>query len=75
MLYKTGIELKLMTDPKILDIFERSKRGGQTFVGSKRFVKANDKHSAGYDPATKSTYLFYVDANNLDGWAMIQPLP
>ena len=28
MLLKTGVELELITDPKILDIFERSKRGG-----------------------------------------------
>ena len=34
MLLRTGIELELITDPKILDIFERSKRGGLTFVSS-----------------------------------------
>ncbi len=75
MLLKTGVELELITDPKILDIFERSKRGGLTFVGSKRYVKANNKHIAGYDPNTKSTYLLYLDANNLYGWAMVQALP
>ena len=69
------IRIELITDPTILDIIERSKRGGQTFVGSKRYVKANNKHLAGYGPATKSTYLLYLDANNLYGWAMIQPLP
>ncbi len=44
-------------------------------VGSKRFVKANNKHVAGYDPKTKSSYLLYIDANNLYGWAMVQALP
>jgi predicted Rdx family selenoprotein len=39
MLLNTGAELELITDPKILDIFERSKRGGLTSVGSKRFAK------------------------------------
>ena len=75
MLLKTGVELELITDPKILDIFERSKRGGLTFVGSKRYAKANNKHIAGYDPNTKSAYLLYLDANNLYGWAMVQALP
>ncbi len=75
MLLKTGVKLELITDPKILDIFERSKRGGLTFVGSKRYVKANNKHVAGYDPKTKSTYLLNLDASNLYGWAMVQALP
>ncbi len=52
MLLKTGVKLELITDPKTLDIFERSKRGGLIFVGSKRYVKANNRHIAGYDPKT-----------------------
>jgi hypothetical protein len=71
----TGIELELITDPKILDIFERSKRGGLTFVGSKRYAKANNKYTVGYNPKTKSSYLMYLDTNNLYGWSMIQALP
>ena len=43
MLYKTKVELELITDMEILDFFERSKRGGLTFVGSKRYSKANNK--------------------------------
>ena len=75
MLLKMGVELELITDPKLLDIFERSKRGGLTFVGSKRYVKANNQHIAGYDPNSKSAYLLYLDANSLYGWAMVQALP
>jgi hypothetical protein len=75
MLLKPGVELDLITDPKILDIFERSKRGGLTFVGSKRYVEANNQYMVGYDPKTKSTYLMYLDANNLYGWSMVQHLP
>ena len=40
MLKMTKMELELIHDPKILDIIERQKRGGLTFVGSKRHVKA-----------------------------------
>jgi hypothetical protein len=54
---------------------QQSKRGGLTFVGSKRYAKVNNKYVAGYDPKTKSTYLMYLDANNLYGWSMVQDLP
>ena len=38
MLLMTGIVLDLITDPDILDLVERQKRGGLCFVGSKRYV-------------------------------------
>ena len=75
MLLKTGVELELISDPKVLDIFEKSQRGGLALVCSKRYVKANNQHIAGYDPKIKSTYLLYLDANSLYGWAMVQALP
>ena len=28
-----------------------------------------------YNPEDDTTYIIYLDANNLYGWAMIQPLP
>ena len=75
MLLKTGVESELITEPISLDIFERSKRGGLTFVGSKRYAQANNKDVIGYDSETKSTYLMYLDANELYGWSMVQALP
>ena len=75
MLLKTGVKLDLITDIKMLDMIERSKRGGLCFVGSKRYVKANNKHVDDYDPNQESNYLMYWDANNLYGWAMSQYLP
>ena len=57
-------------------MIEKSKRGGLTFVGAKRYAKANNKHMGeNYDPEKESSYIAYVDANNLYGWAMVQPLP
>ena len=29
----------------------------------------------GYDPDKQNSYILYLDANNLYGWAMSQPLP
>jgi hypothetical protein len=74
-LLQSNIKLELIDDLEILDMVERGKRGGLCFVGSKRHVKANNKYLDNYDPSKPSNYLMYWDANNLYGWAMIQPLP
>jgi hypothetical protein len=75
MLLLTGIELDLITDMKMLDMVERMKRGGLCFVGSKRYVKANNKYLEDFDPNKPENYIMYWDANNLYGWAMCQVLP
>ena len=75
MLLKTGVNLELISDLKVLDIMERCKRGGLTFVGSKRHVVANNKYMENYDETKESSYIMYLDANNLYGWAMSQSLP
>ena len=44
MLLLTDIKLELITDTKMLDMVERQKRSGLCFVGSKRYVKANNPY-------------------------------
>ena len=75
MLLKTGIALDLIADKDLLEKVEKSKRGGYTFVGAERYVKANNKHLEDYDENLESNYLLYIDANNLYGLAMCQYLP
>ena len=75
MLASTGIAIVLRWDNKCLEKVEKSKRGGYTFVGAKRCVKANHTHLEDYDEHVESTYLLCVDANNLYGLAMCQHLP
>jgi hypothetical protein len=75
MLLLTNIELELISDLKMLDMIERMKRGGLCFVGTKRYVKANNKYMDDYNKDEESNYIMYWDANNLYGWAMSQHLP
>ena len=39
-----------------------------------RYAKANNKQK-NYDERIESSYLAYLDANSLYGWAMFQKLP
>ena len=55
-------------------MFERGIRGGITHI-SKRYAEANNKYMKNYNPEKLSSYIQYLDANNLYGWAMSQPLP
>ena len=66
MLIKTNIEFDLVTDPELLTMMEKSKRGGLTFIGSERYAKANNKHTGvSYDKTKESSCAFYGDALNL----------
>ena len=40
-----------------------------------RYVKANNKYMKDYDENKESSYIQYLDANRLYGWAMRQKLP
>ena len=74
-LKKTGIRLELLIDPDMLLMFEHGIRGNVT-QAVHRYAAANKKYMGELTtPKEESSYLQYLDANNLHGWAMSQSLP
>ena len=73
-LKEIGQELQLLHDYDMLMMFEKGIRGGISHI-SKRYAESNNKYMADYNPDEPSTYIQYLDANNLYGWAMSQSLP
>ena len=59
----------------MLMMFERGMRGGIT-QSIHRYAHASNKYmSEEFDKSIESSYIQYLDANNLYRWAMSQPLP
>ena len=73
-LKKIGIRLELLQDLDMLLMFERGIRGGIS-QAVHRYASANNPYMEEYDKNRETNYIQYLDANNLYGWAMSQPLP
>ena len=73
-LKKTEVKLELIADHDMLLMIEKGIRGG-ICQATYRYAKANNKYMKNYDKNNESSYLKYLDANNLYGWTMSQELP
>ena len=70
---KTIVKLELLFDYDMLLMVEEGIRGGICH-SIHRYAKANNKYMKNYNKNKESSYIQYLDANNLYGWAMSQKL-
>ena len=73
-LKKTNVKLELLTDYDMLLMVEEEIRGGVCNT-IHRHAKANNKYMRNYNENKESSYIQYLDANSLYGWAMCKKLP
>ena len=75
MLLFTDAEIELIADPQMFQMIDNGIRGGVAMI-VKRFAKANNPAlGEEYNPNLPTSYIIYLDANNLYGWAMSQFMP
>ena len=69
-LKETKQELELLKDYDMLTMFEQGIRGGSSHI-SKRYASANNKYMKDFDESKPSTFIQYLNANDLYGWAIV----
>ena len=74
LLKVSGARLELLYDIDQYQFIEHGMRRGVSMV-TRRHARANNSRLPDYDSTKPTTYLQYLDANNLYGWAMCQSLP
>ena len=74
MFKKVKIELELLADINMLLMVEEGIRGGICHA-IHRYAETNNKYIKIYDKNKESSYLMYLDTNNLYGRVMSQKLP
>ena len=70
----TGVKLEKISDIHQYLFIEKETRGGISYI-AKRYAKANNKYMCDYDSNKQSTFITYLDKNNLYGWSMSEYLP
>ena len=66
MLKMTGVKLEKISDIGKYLFIKKGLKGGIFYI-AKRYAKANNKYMNDYDPKKQSTFISYLDMNNLYG--------
>ena len=66
MLKITGVKLEKISDIDKYLFIEKALKGRISYI-AKEYAKANNKYMNGYDPKKQSTFMSYLDMNNLYG--------
>lgn len=74
MLLYTGVQLELISNIEIYEMIEKGIRGGLAQC-SLRHAKANNIYVPNFNDDEVSSYLIYLDCNNLYGYALKKKLP
>ena len=74
MLLHTKCTLDLISDPEMFSMVDAVIRGGVSMI-STRHAQANNPYMPAFDAARPNSFIIYLDATNLYGWAMNQQMP
>jgi hypothetical protein len=74
LLKYSGVKLELLRNADMYHFFSAGIRGGVSTI-THRYAKANNPLLPDHDATKHSSYIVYLDINNLYGWAMKQKLP
>jgi len=70
----TRVKLNLLTNPDAYLMVENAMREGIATISTRQAL-ANNSYLTDYDRQQPTSFITYLDANNLYGAAMVQPLP
>ena len=68
-------KLELLSDINTIQFIESGIRGGVSMISHRHSIANNRYMMKNYDPDNEIKSINYLDANNLYGWAMCEPLP
>ncbi|XP_065667722.1 uncharacterized protein LOC136088013 [Hydra vulgaris] len=69
-LKKTKVKLELLSDYDMILMIKKGIRGGISLISNRLGTSNNKYMNDAYDKSKESTFIQYLDANNLNGWAM-----
>ena len=74
MLLRSKVKLEYITDHDMYTFLEENIRGGVTTINHRHF-KANNEYLDDYDSSQPTSFIHYIDMNNLYGAGMSEKLP